>query len=65
MYVAREDNPAFLGHASLEEIAGHIARSSGPSGSNRDYLLSLADALRELDDPDPHVMALEALLLKQ
>jgi cation transport regulator ChaC len=64
LYVAREDNPAFLGHASLEEIAGHIARSSGPSGSNRDYLLQLAESLRELGDPDPHVLALEALLRK-
>jgi cation transport regulator ChaC len=62
LYVAREDNPAFLGHASLEEIAEHIARSSGPSGSNRDYLLQLAESLRELGDPDPHVLALEALL---
>ena len=65
LYVARSDNHAYLGPAPLPELAAHIARSSGPSGSNRDYLLSLADALRELDDPDPHVMALEALLLKQ
>jgi cation transport regulator ChaC len=64
LYVARSDNHAYLGPAPLPELAAHIARSSGPSGSNRDYLLCLADALRELDDPDPHVMALEALLLE-
>lgn len=63
LYVAREDNPAFLGPASMQEIAAHIARSAGPSGSNRDYLLSLAAALRELNDPDPHVKELEALLV--
>ncbi|MEE4145055.1 MAG: gamma-glutamylcyclotransferase [Halieaceae bacterium] len=65
LYVARSDNHAYLGPAPLPELAAHIARSAGPSGSNRDYLLSLADALRALDDPDPHVMALEALLLEQ
>jgi cation transport protein ChaC len=63
VYVARADNPAFLGEASMAEIAAQIARSAGPSGSNRDYLLELAAALRELDDPDPHVRELEALLL--
>ncbi len=65
LYVARSDNHAYLGPAPLPELAAHIARSSGPSGSNRDYLLRLAEALRELGDPDPHVMALEALLLEQ
>jgi len=65
LYVAREDNHAFLGPASLPDLAAQIANSSGPSGSNRDYVLLLAQALRELDDPDPHVLALEALLLQQ
>jgi cation transport protein ChaC len=63
LYVARADNHAYLGPASMPELAAHIARSTGPSGSNRDYVLALAEALRELDDPDPHVLALEALLL--
>ncbi len=61
-YIAAPDNEAFLGEAPMEEIARHIARSHGPSGSNRDYALQLADALRELDDPDEHVMTLAALL---
>ena len=43
-------------------MADHIAASHGPSGSNRDYLLQLADALRELGEDDPHVLALAALL---
>jgi cation transport regulator ChaC len=64
LYVARADNHAYLGPAPLQELAAHIARSHGPSGSNRDYLLALAEALRELDEEDPHVLALEALLLE-
>ncbi len=62
VYVADQHNPAFLGAAPLAELAQHIDRSHGPSGSNRDYLLNLAEALRELGDNDPHVQALEALL---
>lgn len=63
VYIARPDNAAYLGPASEREIAHHIARASGPSGHNRDYLLKLADALRELRDNDPHVFAVEKHLL--
>jgi cation transport regulator ChaC len=62
IYVADEGNHAFLGPAELPDIARHIAAASGPSGSNRDYLLQLAAALRTLGDDDPHVMQLEQLL---
>ncbi len=66
VYVAKEDNPAFLGPAeTLDELAAHIERSHGPSGSNRDYLLQLADALRALNEHDSHVFTLEALLKRQ
>ncbi|NLO79241.1 MAG: gamma-glutamylcyclotransferase [Xanthomonadaceae bacterium] len=63
VYIATEDNPAFLGPAPEEEIARQIARSEGPSGPNRDYLLKLARALRELDEHDSHVFAIERHLL--
>lgn len=63
-YIAAADNGAFLGAASECEIARHIARSSGPSGSNRDYVLHLADSLRQLHADDPHVFAIERELLK-
>ncbi len=43
--------------------AGHINRSHGPSGSNRDYLVDLAHALRKLVADDPHVFELENELL--
>ncbi len=64
LYVAERNNPAFLGPAPIGELAEHIARSHGPSGSNRDYLLQLAEALRDLGDEDPHVLALENLLTR-
>ena len=59
VYIATEDNAAFLGDASEQNIARQIARSSGPSGRNRDYLIDLADALRALGKDDPHVFAIE------
>lgn len=64
-YIAKPDNHAFLGEAPIEEIAAHIARSHGPSGSNRDYVLQLAAALQELDDRDEHVLALASLLRQE
>ncbi len=63
VYIATEENAAFLGPAAEADIARHIAASSGPSGPNRDYLLQLADALRELDADDPHVFDIERHLV--
>jgi cation transport protein ChaC len=62
VYIAKEDNAAFLGAASEREIARHIAGASGPSGSNADYLLHLAAALRQLGQHDSHVFAIEGHL---
>ena len=62
LYVADRDNPAFLGPAPMDHLARHIAASHGPSGSNREYVMKLAEALRELGDDDPHVLELESLL---
>jgi cation transport protein ChaC len=59
VYIAAGDNAAFLGAAPDETIAAHIAGASGPSGPNRDYLLALAQALREMGKPDDHVFAIE------
>ena len=64
VYFAGHDNPAWLGPAGIADIAHHIDRSQGPSGSNRDYLLDLARALRELGAVDPHVFELESALLR-
>ena len=64
VYIATPANAAFLGAASEREIARHISRSHGPSGANRDYVLHLADALRQLGADDPHVFAIERELLR-
>ncbi|CAM3891992.1 gamma-glutamylcyclotransferase [Vreelandella rituensis] len=58
VYLATEDNAAFLGDAPLDAIAEQIALAHGPSGPNRDYLLNLAASLRQLEVDDPHVFAL-------
>lgn len=62
VYIATAENAAWLGPASERSIASHIAKSSGPSGHNRDYVLALAQSLRELSAYDPHVFAIEELL---
>ena len=59
VYIATPDNTAFLGEASEQEIARHIARSIGPSGPNSDYLNHLAHALRELGRHDQLVFEIE------
>ncbi|MGH8182607.1 MAG: gamma-glutamylcyclotransferase [Rhodanobacteraceae bacterium] len=62
VYIAAQGNAAWLGPADEEAIARHVAVSSGPSGRNSDYVLDLAQALRELGADDPHVFAIEASL---
>ena len=59
VYIATEENAAYLGAASELAIALHIARAAGPSGPNRDYLLDLAHALRTMGKHDEHVFAIE------
>jgi cation transport regulator ChaC len=62
VYVAATDNPSYLGCAPLPAIAAQVLGAEGPSGSNVDYLLSLADALRSIGAHDGHVFRLEALV---
>lgn len=64
IYIASGENAAFAGPASEEEIARQIARACGPSGRNSEYLLLLAQALRELGTVDPHVFEIERHLLQ-
>jgi len=59
LYVAADDNPAFLGPDEPEKMAAHILGARGPSGDNLEYLLQLAHALRELGEQDEHVFDLE------
>jgi len=61
-YIAPIHNAAFLGAAPSKDIAAQIRRSKGPSGTNTDYVLELAQALRELNIEDAHVFDIEARL---
>jgi cation transport regulator ChaC len=59
VYIATDENAAFLGPASEYDIARQIAGAHGPSGPNSEYLLELAKALRQLGKEDTHVFAIE------
>ena len=65
VYRAAENNHAYLGPASMDDIAAQINRCAGPSGTNRDYALELAQALRGLGARDMHVFEIERRLLAQ
>ncbi|KOS19744.1 Cation transport regulator-like protein 2 [Escovopsis weberi] len=71
VYIGTPDNAQFVGPQDPQALAEHIARSCGPSGLNRDYLLNLHHALCDLspDSRDDHVddlvRRLEALELEQ
>ncbi|MFL6676334.1 MAG: gamma-glutamylcyclotransferase [Massilia sp.] len=62
VYIATQENAAFLGPASERDIAQQIAGARGPSGPNSEYLLKLAKALRELGKDDQHVFEVERQL---
>lgn len=66
MYVATEANPSYLGPAPLDAIARQVISSHGPSGSNPEYVVRLADALRRicpsLDAGIEDTLALAALV---
>lgn len=62
IYVADQTNAAYLGDASDIAIATQIATSHGPSGSNKTYLLELAQALRQINAVDEHIFNLERLV---
>jgi cation transport regulator ChaC len=62
VYVARAGNPNFLGPAPLAAMAEQMCAASGRSGSNADYVLRLAAALRELGQRDDHVFELAELV---
>ncbi|MBC8072257.1 MAG: gamma-glutamylcyclotransferase [Deltaproteobacteria bacterium] len=57
-WVAGPENPEWLGDSAIDALALHIAGSRGPSGSNVEYVLRLADALREHGIDDAHVLEL-------
>ncbi len=62
VYVATASNDNFLGPAPIELIAHTAMHSVGPSGTNREYVLRLADALKQMGCEDSHVTQLADLL---
>lgn len=64
-YMAQSDNEFWGGDAPLDQIAQQIAYAHGPSGSNREYLFKLADAMRTLSVvEDEHLFTLDQLVKK-
>jgi cation transport regulator ChaC len=61
-WVASPENPYHLGSALLDAMIAQIEEASGPSGSNVEYVLRLAEALREHRIADPHVGEVEDAL---
>lgn len=49
------------GPAAIEDIAQQVVTSIGPSGSNKEYVYNLAEAMRQLapNAEDEHLFALE------
>lgn len=62
VYVADETNPNYLGPAPMAAIARQVRAAAGASGPNAEYVLRLAQALRDLGADDPHVFGLAACL---
>ena len=57
-YVATTANPNYVGAEPLDAIAAIVRSAHGPSGSNREYVLELAEALVAMGATDEHVFAL-------
>jgi len=60
VYIGTPDNDQFMGVQEPQKLAEHIYKSEGPSGLNKDYLLSLETALVELspESGDGHIQDL-------
>ncbi|KAK4872072.1 hypothetical protein RN001_016196 [Aquatica leii] len=65
IYVGTKDNKNYAGEADDNSIAEQILNSVGPSGTNIEYLLNLAKAMREIAPHvnDQHLFSIEAKVL--
>ena len=61
-YVLDRTHPQYAGRLELEEQARIIAGSSGPAGTNRDYLHNTVAHLAELGVDDPELFALDRMV---
>jgi cation transport protein ChaC len=66
VYIGTPENDQFVGPQHPQKLAEHIHRSIGPSGPNKDYLLSLEEALDSLsaESGDAHVKDLATRVRK-
>lgn len=64
-YLPRAGHPDFLPGLDLEEQLAIVRRAAGVSGSNADYVLSAARALRSLGIEEPGLFAVEARLIRR
>ncbi|KAI9023965.1 ChaC, cation transport regulator-like protein 2 [Hyaloraphidium curvatum] len=60
VYVATPENPSFLGPEPVSVMAERIAKASGPSGPNAEYLFMVAGVVREAGVVDKDLFHLEA-----
>lgn len=65
VYIATEDNPAYLGPAKTDDIAAQIAVCRGQTGYNVEYLFRLAEFMRQScpEVDDPHLFSIEKACL--
>lgn len=64
IYVASKDNQSFAGHTALSDIVEQIYNACGQSGTNREYVYRLADAMRHFfpGQYDEHLYKIEEML---
>uniref|UniRef100_A0A2P2I4M7 glutathione-specific gamma-glutamylcyclotransferase n=1 Tax=Hirondellea gigas TaxID=1518452 RepID=A0A2P2I4M7_9CRUS len=64
LYIATPDSKDWSGPAPLHQIATQIISCSGPTGHNVEYLLRLAEFMREYipEGYDEHLLTLETLV---
>ena len=57
VYIGLPSNPQFLGLQSPQDVAAVVAKSTGPSGANAEYLFMLEESLMDLGEGsgDGHV----------
>lgn len=65
VYIATPDNPIYLGPASDKDIAAQIVTCRGNTGNNIEYLVRLADFMRDYcpEVEDEHLFSIETAVL--
>lgn len=67
VYIATPKNPLWLGEAQETDIASQIVDCSGPSGHNVEYVLRLANFMRDYfpSETDHHLYRLEEEIIRK